>query len=168
VPYVFGYGSLVGNQHRVAVLHGHRRVWGVAMDNRVVIPDYKIFETPDGRRPAVDVTFLDLVPDPAGAVNGALLEVDEAALAVLDRRERQYERVDVTAHLEDPPGRVWTYVGRAEGRARVREGRPVVQRAYVELVERGFRALGAGEPERFAASTEPVRFPVQDLVRIPT
>src|ERR687894_1532691 len=40
--FVFGYGSLAaGFAGRRARLHGHRRVWGVAMDNRLDIPGYK-------------------------------------------------------------------------------------------------------------------------------
>src|SRR3954463_5784770 len=96
---VFGYASLVAAPGAgLAVLRGHRRVWGVAMDNRVAVPGYKVYERPDGARPAVDVAFLDLeAAAGADGVNGALLAVDDAALARLDRRERQYRRVDVTA-----------------------------------------------------------------------
>jgi hypothetical protein len=62
--YVFGYGSLAawaGRGEALAELAGARRVWGVAMDNRVEIPGYKVYVDPaDGSRPPVHVAFLDL------------------------------------------------------------------------------------------------------------
>jgi hypothetical protein len=179
VGHVFGYASLVAAPGaRPATLRGRRRVWGVAMDNSVAVPGYKVYELPDGSRPPVAVAFLDLEPAGADAVvDGALLPVDAGVLAALDTRERQYERVDVTAAVAaadgaDPPaGPVWTYVGRAPGRARVAAGRAgaaevAVQRAYVDLVEAAFARLGADALARFRASTEPVPFPVLELARI--
>jgi gamma-glutamylcyclotransferase (GGCT)/AIG2-like uncharacterized protein YtfP len=169
---VFSYGSLVGAARRPARLHGHRRVWGVAMDNRVAVPGYKIYEGADGARPAAHVAFLDLERADGLTVNGALLEADAARLAELDERERQYRRVDVTAAVDPAPGgRVWAYVGAPEGRARVAAGRRgraavVIQRAYLEIVERAFAALGALEHARFRASTEHPPFRVLELARV--
>jgi len=172
---VFGYGSLVTGAARIVTLRGHRRVWGVAMDNRVAVPGYKVYELPDGTRPPVSVAFLDLAPDAGTAVNGGLLPVADAALARLDERERQYERLDVTAAVApavaDGDGPVWAYVGRAPGRARVAAGRAgtaevVVQRAYAELVEAAFASLGAAEFARYRASTEPPPFPLAELARV--
>jgi gamma-glutamylcyclotransferase (GGCT)/AIG2-like uncharacterized protein YtfP len=176
--HVFGYASLVARAAtaRLATLRGHRRVWSVAMDNRVAVPGYKVYESPDGRRAAVAVAFLDVEPAPGAEITGALLEVDRDELRALDERERQYRRVDVTAAIDAarlPPAgaRVWTYVGRREGRERVRRGRAgdapiVIQRAYLELVRGAFLALGPAHAARFAASTEPPPFPVRELARV--
>ena len=170
--HVFGYGSLVAGGHAPARLRGHRRVWGVAMDNRLAVPGYKVYEAPDGARPPVAVAFLDLEPDAGSVVDGALLEVDDAALERLDRRERQYRRIDVSGAIDPPPdGTVWTYVGREEGRDRVARGRAgaarvVIQRAYVELVERAFGGLGPEALARYRATTEPPPFPVVELARV--
>jgi hypothetical protein len=171
--FVFGYASLVAaSAWRPATLRGYRRVWGAAMDNRVAVPGYKVYERPDGSRPAVDVAFLDLEPDPATTIAGTLLAVDADALAALDRRERQYRRLDVSAEVDPAPGGpVWTYVGRDEGRARVARGRAdgsavVIQRAYLDLVETAFGALGADDLERYRATTESPPFPVLDLARV--
>lgn len=62
--FVFGYGLLAaGVRGRRARLEGYRRVWGVAMDNRVDIPGYKSYRRrDDGSRPAVYVAFLDGLP----------------------------------------------------------------------------------------------------------
>lgn len=171
--WVFGYASLVALPEAVpAVLRGWRRVWGVAMDNAVAVPGYKVYEKPDGSRPACAVAFLDLERDDACEVDGALIPADGEALRALDARERQYRRIEVTDMMASPPGgRVWTYAGRGPGRARVAAGRAgdatvVVQRAYAELVERAFAARGDEALARYRASTEPPPFPVVELARV--
>lgn len=145
--FVFGYGSLAALPGAVpAVLRDHRRTWGVAMDNRVVIPGYKVYTDAAGVRPAVCVAFLDVEPAPGAVVRGACLEVDGEALTRLDARERSYARKDVSGLVDGPRGPVFTYRGRPEPRrcaaASRANGTLVVQRAYLELV-RG--ALGAVE-----------------------
>src|SRR4051794_2801486 len=105
--FVFGYASLVGRLESppsrtpdargyVCDLAGFRRRWGVAMDNAEVVPGYKVHLGPvDGSRPEVMIAFLDLYEaTDADAVNGFLFPVDGDALAALDERERNYERVE--------------------------------------------------------------------------
>jgi hypothetical protein len=172
--WVFGYASLVALPGAApAVLRGWRRVWGVAMDNAVAVPGYKVYEKPDGARPACAVAFLDLERDADHEVDGALIEAGPEALAALDARERQYRRIEVTEAIAPPAadGRVWTYVGRGPGRARVAAGRAgdavvVLQRSYVALVEHAFARRGAAALERYRASTEPPPFPVVELARV--
>lgn len=171
--HVFGYGSLSA-QHgaRPAWLLDHRRVWGVAMDNAVTIPGYKLYRDEDGSRPDVCVAFLDLEPGGAG-VNGVLLDADPDRLAELDARERNYERVDVTGAIAEPPpaGRVWAYMGRAEARERLRSaratGRAVVQERYASDVEAGFAALGADQLAAYRAGTVAHGLPLRSLTRVP-
>ncbi len=170
---IFGYASLVAAPATARVtLRDHRRVWGVAMDNAIEIPGYKVYALPDGTRPAVAVAFLDIEEADGAQIDGALLTVDPAGLAALDTRERQYERVDVTTLIDPAPdGTVWTYVGRPAGRARVAAGRaataPIaIQRSYLELVEGAFTALEDDALTRYRASTEDPPFPVLDLTRI--
>lgn len=172
--HVFGYGSLAREPtggHAIATLRDRRRVLGVAADNGHAVPGYKRYLDADGDAPAILVAFLDLAAARGAAVNGVLFEVDEAELAVLDARERNYDRVDVTAAIESPPaGRVWTYVGSADGRARLatglREGRAVVARSYLESVHAAFRALGDAEYRRFVASSDLDGLPIRDLERV--
>jgi hypothetical protein len=178
---VFGYASLVALPDAApAVLRGWRRVWGVAMDNSIAVPGYKVYERPDGARPACAVAFLDLERDGDAEVDGALIAAAPERLEALDARERQYRRIDVTDAIVTPDGdgsaarsegRVWTYVGRGPGRARVAAGRAgdaavVIQRAYAELVERAFAARGPEALARYRASTEPPPFPVVELARV--
>jgi hypothetical protein len=123
------------------------------MDNAVDLPGYKYYVEPDGSRPDVKVAFVNLVPG-TGAVNGLVIDADPE---VLDRRERNYERVEVE------PG-LWAYVGTAEARARYEAGPSVVSREYLELVRRGFAALG--QLEQFERTTDPPEVPVRDLRRV--
>ncbi|MDQ3647667.1 MAG: gamma-glutamylcyclotransferase [Actinomycetota bacterium] len=164
---VFGYGSLAGSVPgaTLAKLAGHRRTWGVAMDNTQDIPGYKHYLTPDGERPAVRVAFLDLEEDPVTRVNGVCFAVSR--VEDLDARERNYVRRDVSDLVKGTSGRrVWAYFGSPEARRRRREGEVVVCREYLEGVERGFRRLGNVEHRAFVDSTDLGTLPVWDLVRV--
>ena len=174
LEHVFGYASLVLDDRgrgTVARLPGYRRVWGVATDNLRAIPGYKMYlSRDDGSRPAVYVAFLDIEPDPSSVVNGIVRPVSRAELEVLDLRERNYDRVDVSGQIEGVDGRVWTYRGSADGRERLRraraEGRAVVSRDYLEKVRAGFAALGPEHERAFAASSSLDDLPVLDLERL--
>jgi hypothetical protein len=171
--FVFAYGSLVSppgltpgrgwSAHGfVADLLGFRRAWGVAMDNRRDLPGYKYYTDPRGRRPEVFVTFLDVraSSQPGAAVNGMCLPVDAARLVALDRRERNYERIDVSDRVPGADGvRVWTYVGSAAGRERLRTGvaagTAVIDANYLTGVRDGFMRLGGAEHRACAGSLDP-------------
>ena len=128
VDWLFAYGSLLpaggGALPDGAVpanLVGWRRSWAVAMDNSVDLPGYKHYVTPDGRRPAVMVCYLDIAEHPGGVVNGVALAVGGDELPALDDRERNYERRDVTGQLDVAlDGRVWAYTGTRAGRVACR------------------------------------------------
>jgi len=172
--FVFGYGSLVAEHARghVARLRGHRRVWGVAMDNAVDLPGYKLYRLrAGGSRPAVFVAFLDVEPDPRGAVTGVCMPVSDRELRALDDRERNYDRVDVTDAVDGcPTGRVWAYLGSDAGRARLSEGRrrasAVVSRAYLDGVLAGVAAIAPAEVAALERSPAQAGLAVMDLDRI--
>ena len=141
--FLLAYGSLVANlddrARDVRKVRGLRRVWGVAMDNRVDLPGYKFYvRDGPGARHDGHVAFLDLTEDPAGAFDGTLFEISEDELDALDLRERNYARADVTSNVIDAPGSVVAYIGTEEGRARFAAGTSagdlVVSEAYVEQV----------------------------------
>jgi hypothetical protein len=179
--FVFGYGSLTAladgavasrtprAEGFVCDLYGYRRQWGVAMDNRRDLPGYKHYTDAFGRRPAVFVCFLDITPDPRASVNGLCVPVDRVRLAILDERERNYERLDVSRSVDAGGARVWAYVGARASRLRMRWAvgahRAVIDGRYLEMVADGFRALGEGELERSAPSFSPGLLPVVALTR---
>jgi cation transport regulator ChaC len=128
--FVFAYGSLVGVEPAgPRVLRDHARGWDVAMDNRETIPGYKFYlDAETGERPAVYVAFLAIRFEPGASVSGEVFAVDDEQLAALDRRERNYDRRDVSAHIDlsprgDAGARVWAYIGSAAGRSRCAAGR---------------------------------------------
>jgi hypothetical protein len=179
--YLFGYGALVSVlEHRptrdphphgwVTDLPGHRRVWGVAMDNTRDLPGYKYFVDPrDGSRPAVFVAFLDIVEEPEGLVNGLLAPVGAEDLEALDARERNYRRTDISASFPAVDGVVWTYTGLGESRDRMAhalaEHRARIARPYLDHVRGGFEELAAAELDRFDRGTEAPPCRVVDLER---
>ena len=173
MDYVFGYASLAADLAggHAAQLRGHRRWWGVAMDNAVDVPGYKHYRLrSDARRPAICVAYLDLVADDDAATTGVCVPVEAAQLPALDRRERNYDRVDVTAAIAGAPGTVWAYLGTPAGRERLRrarrEGRAVVSRDYLERTRAAYAALSPealAEFERTAATGD---LPVWDLDRV--
>jgi gamma-glutamylcyclotransferase (GGCT)/AIG2-like uncharacterized protein YtfP len=181
--FVFGYGSLTARsgpvptrelkEHGfVADLVGLSRSWGVAMDNRRDLPGYKYYRDARGARPEVFVAYLDLVAapaDPAARVNGVCLPVDEATLKQLDRRERNYARIDVSDRIAAGGARVWAYVGMVAAGERLAEGRrtgtAVIDAGYVRTVEAGFAVLGDEELATVRTSLHPGDLPVVELTR---
>jgi cation transport regulator ChaC len=185
IQYVFGYGSLlergrgsgVGHAPGVADLHpaelsGYRRTWNVAMDNSRTIPGYKYYvDAVTGERRDWFVTFLNVVPDPRSSVNGVVFAVSDALLAELDRRERNYDRVEVSARVcPAREGRVWVYAGSASAVRRfergARAGRAAVAAEYRRRVIDDFAALGPEAVDRFERLTDPPPCPVLELRRV--
>jgi len=90
---------------------------------------------------------------------------------MLDWRERDYERTDVSDMIRldgDPIGeRVMTYVPRASAVERYEQardhGRAGIRQSYWELVQGAFGELGDDHLERYAATPAP-DIPVVDMV----
>jgi cation transport regulator ChaC len=165
--FVFGYGSLVRRAGGIPChLLGHRRAWNVAMDNRRTIPGYKYYVDPDtGERPPVRVTFLNVYPTADGQVNGVAFPVTADQLDELDRRERNYDRVDVTRQLDlELSGTVWTYLGSDAARERFAAGDAVVAQDYFDAIRDDFAA--AGGLDAFERSTDPLTVPLRRLRRV--
>ncbi len=174
--HVFGYASLTSDMRRAGEelcrLHGYRRAWNVATDNSLTLDRHKIYLDPaSGEQPAVFVTFLNLVPVEKGSVAGVLFPVTPAALEVLDRRERNYARCEVSEAVSEPvEGRVWCYFGLPEAEARYRAGaaagRAVISREYRDRVLAGFAACGEEALADFEATTDPAGCPIVELERV--
>jgi hypothetical protein len=67
-------------------------------------------------------------------------------------------------------GRVWTYIGKPDAERRFalgeREGRAVIDKAYLESVRAGFELIAADALEEFDATTDPHGCPVLELRRV--
>ena len=189
MEYVFGYGSLVSPEsiestlgHAIdreafeyARISGWKRAWNVGSD-RHSHPE-RTFLLPDGSAFTGVTVVLGLEPAPPTAVcDGSVFAVSERDLTLLDVRERNYDRVDVTSTVsaatwpEMPAGcRVYTYLPSALARRRIDDAhascRPInVRRAYKDLVEAAFARTG--RLERYLRTTPPVPYPLDDMTAI--
>lgn len=185
--WVFGYGSLVsptsfattlgrglrpGVDFFEAELAGFGRRWnyGVMHTEGATIDERGIEQ-------AWTIVALGLVEVAGETVNGIVGWVDDAELVDLDRRERHYDRVDVTAlatvhGVGHVAGEIVTYVPRPEAQRHYEaardDGRAAVERRYWNLVDDAFAALGADRRARYHATTPAPDVPVVELRRRPS
>ena len=164
---LFGYGSLAARESasltigrplvgfRLAQLRGWKRRFSQARDN---LTCEKTFELDGGHRPEW-VLGLNVEPgeDPAGPVNGVVIDLSEAELDRLDIREIRYDRVEVTELVDGAglPERIVTYTAKAGHFRPEPPDDAIILATYAETVERAFEALGPGELERYRATTGP-------------
>ncbi len=179
--WVFGYGSLVspvalrrtierlaepGADFFEATLTGYGRRWNYGVGH--IVGSWTLV---DGT--AVDdgtIVALGLVESADEEVNGAIAHVTDAELEALDRRERFYDRVDVTgavasaASVDDP---IFTYVPRPEAVERYQAGRDAgiagIRRTYWDLVHDAFAGFGDDALERYRSTTPEPDVPVVDV-----
>ena len=149
-----------------AGLAGYRRGWTVATDNAVEEREVAYFDPRTGARPPVQVLFLNAEPAIGARIDGIVLRIRPEDLPVLDRREGNYRRVDVTRWVDlaaaEPgrrPDRIWLYTGTREATlaaaAGTTAGTAVIWRRYLERVR---AALGRydGMLGRFDAERLPI------------
>ena len=165
---VFAYGSLVDPRSAgltvgrkvepiPARLGGWRRRWSQARDNLQAEKTFAV--EPGGALPSW-ILGLNLEPAPgislAEGPNGALIEVTEAELAALDRRELRYDRVEVG---HSGPGdrfdKIFAYTAKAANFAPDPPPGAAIVAAYAKTVERAFAAIGPSELETYLATTGP-------------
>jgi hypothetical protein len=182
--YIFGYGSLVSLKslkntlnrgadahldYRYCYLYDYVRVWNLGMDNAVVIPNYKSYLEPISQtRPDVFITYLNVQQSPKSKVYGLLFEVSLDELDVLDLRERNYSRVDVTELLDcEIDGIGWVYAGKEDSILAFEHAesanRAVISSSYFELVTSAYSSLGVGKLDEFHQSTTSNNLPLVDL-----
>jgi hypothetical protein len=129
-----------------ATLHGWDRTWNVCTDN-TTSERVRYYEPGTGIRPPVQVLFLNLERSAGASVTGVLIPVGGVQLSDLDRREGNYDRIDVTGAVSTPdgvarPGVVWAYVGKPRRVARARQaklaGTARIRREYLDAVRAAF------------------------------
>lgn len=180
--WVFGYGSLVSPEAmsrtitRVAMpgvdffeaeLAGYGRRW-----NYGVMHIDASWELDDGT--AVDhgmIVALGLVASADERVNGVIASVTDEELRHLDRRERNYDRVDVTELVTTAAPDVEAivvYVPRAasiEAYETARDaGTAGIRRTYWDLVDAAFETLGPDQQAQYRTSTPAPDVPIVDVI----
>ena len=175
--WVFGYGSLVapaslartigrtvrlGDDAFEAALAGYGRRW-----NYGTMVEGESIDEP-GR--TWTVVALGLEASSSESVNGLIARVDEGDLAALDRRERNYDRVDVTDLITvvgHAVSSVVTYVPRPDPVERFEAARAAgsaaISKRYWDLVDGAFAALGTSQRDRYHATTPDAGIPVVEL-----
>jgi cation transport regulator ChaC len=145
--YVFGYGSLISkpsferalkrelsdSEFNVAEIADYRRCWRAKED--------LYFEAIDGVASGV---FLDICRAPGASVNGVLVEVSEAELDQLKKREKNYDCIDISAqlHAREPGAQVYTFVARAEHYLQSEDRDVYIPQRYIDMILSGCKALG--------------------------
>jgi cation transport regulator ChaC len=165
---VFAYGSLVDPRsaaqtigRRVALeparLDGWRRRWSQARDNPRAEKTFAI--EPSGELPPW-ILGLNLERAPEAhedeSPNGGLIEVTAVELAALDRRERRYDRVEVTipSHA-DRFTKIFAYTAKPAHFAPQPPAGAAIVAAYAKTVEGAFAAMGSGAVETYRTTTGP-------------
>ncbi len=183
--WVFGYGSLVdpeslgrtlgrrvtpGADFLAAELTGWGRRWNYGVGHVV-----GTWCRADGI--VVDdgvIVALGVVAAADETVNGIVALVSDIEIAALDQRERDYDRVDVTASVTvrgaalEPEARVVTYVPRPSAIERYEaardRGRAGIRSTYWGLVDAAFAVWGAEDLLRYRSSTPPPDVPVVAII----
>lgn len=189
--WVFGYGSLVDPVDLglyigcvpteevdwfPSVLNGYERNWDVGMDNLHSRTDDKFFVDADGSRFDGVILSLGIAAANAQRINGVVFRVDSRLLPSLDKRERRYNRIDVTAHVVTPSSYVgestiYTYAPKADAVARATKAiasrTAAVPRAYHDKVRAAFNQLGQAALCEYNTSTRAPNAPLADLAVVP-
>jgi Gamma-glutamyl cyclotransferase, AIG2-like len=129
---------------------------------------------PDGGTTDYTLVALGIIEADGETVNGVIGRVTDEELVELDRRERHYDRVDVTQRVsvrgaDHVDGRIVVYVPRAEAIAHYESARDrgvaAIELRYWELVDAAFASLGADAHVRYHATTPAPDVPILELVR---
>jgi len=182
--YIFGYGSLVdikslkiflgrdrlsSDDWQFYRLSSYRRIWNVAMDNQVDLPGYKYYIDPKTQiRPDVSVTFLNVYLQPESSIDGLLFQVSPNELKHVDRRERNYSRIDVSDKVNIAvDGKVWLYCGLPKSVERhekaYKENKAVIAKNYSELVFDAFKTHGQDAASYYMETTDNKNLPQKEL-----
>ncbi len=177
--WIFGYGSLVSPtsmattigrdvaSHHVAIAHldGYGRRWNYGSLHLRGDWTHEGLIITQGL-----VVSLGLVASDAESCNGVIVRVTADELAMLDWRERDYERTDVTDRIrlesDTRAERVMTYVPRTRAIERYEAARDVgragIRQSYWALVAAAFGDLGGDHLDRYESTPAP-DVPVVDM-----
>jgi len=163
--YLFGYGSLInpnsiqrtlGREITVdnlieALIHDYVRKWQLV--------DWVIIEENNKEKP-IPAIFLDIVRQPGAMTNGILIPILEDEINKMDKRERNYDRVNVS-NLIDPSisEYIFTYIGKKEHTIPPKESCVLIE--YEKIIEEGFNFWNKAFKQQYYESTIPHKFPLK-------
>jgi hypothetical protein len=177
---IFGYGSLLlqesmevtlGQPYRKpcykCALRGWRRSWDVFMPNDLYYEPGPVEFVPD------NIVYLNIRPGASCSANGLLYVLDPGQIDALDRREWIYDRCVVTGDLMGvviEGGDAYVYTAKPEWELdpdHVHRDKAAIRQSYLDIVERGIKALGEGFRSDFDLSTDslPVHLVFSDARR---
>ncbi len=166
MTFVFGYGSLINPKSiqrtlgreiskedlLEARLSDHVRKWQLV--------DWVIIQDPNLKR-IIPTIFLDIVLEQGKEVNGILFQLSEEELDKMDRRERNYDRIDISNLIEPNVSKpVYMYVGKEKYTVPPQES--VVLAQYERLIEEGLSFWGNAFQQHYYESTLVHSFPRKD------
>lgn len=165
--YIFGYGSLINlvslgrtigrpvdvDELKPACLRNYQRFWGLV----------ETVFSEELAKP-VRAVFLDIRPDSDSQCNGVIISVTDVEFSALLVRERNYDCLDVTDKLTDPPtdGRVKVFAGRNEHQIATPTSECYVMQRYIGLLHTGVDSLGIDFANRFWTDTVSHNYPILD------
>lgn len=158
---IFAYGSLINRcsaattllkEPNEIVMHeaylcGYKRIWNVS----------EIAFSPHGER--IEVVYLNIQKDLHAKTWGVILECTYDELCLLSKRERHYDLVNVTDHIQPiQPQVVSTFIGKPEHVSPTNSA--VIPFDYIMTLESGLKEWGKHASENFNVTTQPFSYSI--------
>jgi hypothetical protein len=123
------------------------------------------------RIPFDGMVNLNIYPEKNGRINCMLYLLSEEDLLKIDKRERDYKRVDVTDRIEEydiSGGRVYIYEGLPEhpDTAAADPKKYILIKEYVDQVTMACDGIGKGFRDEFDKSTRAIEYPIVSFATI--
>jgi hypothetical protein len=170
--FVFGYGSLVSPSNFSKFLKrknppkekkdyfcldliGFKRIWNIVRDNSGK-NGYIQYFLPDGELPNEPILLINIVPSINSVVNGIAFKISDSELEILDNRERNYNRIDISGGLSEEIGKCFAYTGKSEAIQRYQRCRNknfLINKDYFYNIENSFKEIGENFYQKFKRTT---------------
>jgi cation transport regulator ChaC len=163
---IFGYGSLISKtsfeytlgrslsdyEFSLGYLNGYARSWTLFHKIKNY-PKEKRLLMPLGKK---YIVYLDITPMDNSRIMGSIVNVSDQEILRFDNRERNYDRVDVTKNLGQPPEEmtVYSYIGDEKHKTTlVPTSECVIVKEYISTIENGLESFDVSAKTDFWNST---------------
>jgi cation transport regulator ChaC len=163
---IFGYGSLISktsfeytlgrslsdDEFSLDYLNGYARSWTLFHKIKNY-PKEKRLLMPLGKK---YIVYLDITPMDNSRIMGSIVNVSDQEILRFDNRERNYDRVEVTKILDNPPEEmtVYAYIGDEKHKTTlVPTSECVIVKEYIITIENGLESLDGSAKTDFWNST---------------